>query len=457
MKLVQKWLLLKLCLLLAMPINVWPQALPVANPTLVNRASSGLIQQAMMSRGFAANDPRFLNTIARATPYIATAVAGAAAVTAGAITAPAWATVALGVGIGTVVGYVVNLGLDSLVRWLFRTDKNIDESSAAQAGSSTCAMAAGGFYYLAGALDSAGVLVQIRGCDGEAVARQVFAIKNANTPSLQPGSCIFGVNDVTCGGIVAGKQASGAPQSCPAGTYLNGTQCVGYSYVVNAVAPAVAVAPQTAISHIPASDLDRQLNPAVIAGLANRVWQQTAAQPGYDGIPYPTSNPITPAEAVTWAAANPAAVPTVRDFTSPNPVTTANPTPWAIPANPSVTASSPANATLTAAVANAGTINPASANPLQNLGADPVTPAPTLEPTPTAPMILAPILNMLPSLRTFTVTGHTATCPKPTVSLVGKTITMDAHCTVIDSIKPILQTAMLFAWAAIALFIILAA
>jgi hypothetical protein len=66
-------------------------------------------------------------------------------------------------------------------------------------------------------------------------------------------------------------------------------------------------------------------------------------------------------------------------------------------------------------------------------------------------------LNMLPSLRTFTVTGQTVTCPKPTVTLVGKTIIMDAHCIVIDSIKPILQTAMLFAWAAIALFIILAA
>jgi hypothetical protein len=64
---------------------------------------------------------------------------------------------------------------------------------------------------------------------------------------------------------------------------------------------------------------------------------------------------------------------------------------------------------------------------------------------------------MLPSLRSFNATGQTGTCPKPTVELLGKTILLDAHCTVIDPIKPTMQTVMLFAWAVIALFIILSA
>jgi hypothetical protein len=209
--------------------------------------------------------------------------------------------------------------------------------------------------------------------------------------------------------------------------------------------------PQQAVSALSQADLDKKLNPAVLAALANRAWQQAASQPGYDGLPYPQSNPITSAEVSTWTNANPQYAPSVRDFVSPNPTTTANPQPWALPTNPTATTTTPAT------TPNANTVNPASANPQQNLGSDPATGAPQLEATPTAQQILQPVLNLVPTLRNFSASPHAGTCPKPSFSIVGKSITMEAHCTLIDNNKAVMQAAMAFAWAAIALFIILSA
>jgi hypothetical protein len=453
MKILKKCLLLKLCFLLIYPISAWPQALPVAHPDNVNRAVSGVLQDGMRSRGFAANDPRFGNTLARATPYLAAGAATAAAVVAGTITAPAWASAAIVIGVGAVVNYVVNLALDSLIKWYFRPDGKIDESSDPSSSSVTCALTAGGPYWSSSTFAN-GASKTFIGCDPQAVAREAYSYYVSDKPfsPKEPSFCVFSSSSsYACGIILAQYFPSAAPISCPAGTYSNGTQCLGYSYQITVVPPATAVSLPTAISHIPSTDLDKPLNPAIIAGIANRTWQQTASQPGYDGLPYPASNPITPAEVITWTTANPTYVPTIRDFTAPNPVTTSNPSPWALPVNPIAPVTTPAN------VPNANTTNPASTNPLQNLGPDPATPQPNLEPTPTAPQILAPILSMLPSLRSFNATGQTGTCPKPTFDLVGKTIHMEAHCSVIDSIKPMLQAAMTFAWAAIALFIILSA
>lgn len=85
----------------------------------------------MISRGFAANDPRFGATLSRASNGIAGVAGTAAAVTVGAVTAPGWASIALAAGIGAVVTYAVTLGIDALVNWLFRTDGKIDQSSSA--------------------------------------------------------------------------------------------------------------------------------------------------------------------------------------------------------------------------------------------------------------------------------------------------------------------------------------
>jgi hypothetical protein len=468
MKLFKKLFLMKLCFILALPLNVYPQATFVAQPDNVTRAVSGVLLVASRSAGLLASDPRVINTLVRASYAIAAGAAVAGGVTVGAVTAPAWASVAISLAVYNVIPSIIKLG-GNIVNWLFRSDGKIDVSSDTTTGTSTSTMTLGGFYYRAQYYIKSGASIiysYIYGSDGEAIARQALAnnqqvvnqVFGTSTP-VDPAAKCTGTapNTITCGADTAAvPYQSGAPSNCPPGNYyLQSGVCTLFTFQVAALSPQTAVTPQVAIGAIPASELGKPLNPAIIAGLANSAWQRAASQAGYDGIPYPVSNPITAAQVQDWYNANPAIAPRIGDFTAPNPVTATATVPWALPSNPTATA--PTTTATAATVANVGTINPAAANPITNLGVDPVTPAPTLESTPTAQMILAPILSMLPNLRTFNVASHTATCPKPTVSLVGKTITMDAHCTVIDSIKPTLQTAMLFAWSAIALFIILAA
>jgi len=455
MKLFKTWLVWKLCFLMVFPINTWSQALPVAQPDRVGRAVSGVLQDGMRARGFAANDPRFGNTLARISPQLSGVAGTAAAVTVGAVTAPGWASVALAIGIGAVITYAVNLGLDALAKWLFRSDSKIDESGASIAVPTSTTMTAGGPYWKV-SFHSGNINIDLAGGDGEALARQghfeYLSQSGQNTQNYNAPTCYTSANQVSCGVVYALNQPSGAPSTCVAGTMYKGGACTGYTFTSpTAIPPASAVTVPVATSHIPASDYEKQLNPAIVAGLANSAWQRAASQPGYDGLPYPQSNPITSTEVSNWTNANPQYTPTVRDFVSPNPTTTASPQPWALPSNPTATTTSPAT------TPNANTTNPASANPLQNLGPDPATGAPQLEPTPTAQQILQPILSLLPNLRNFSATSHAGACPKPSFSVVGKSITMDAHCTLIDNNKAVMQAAMAFAWAAIALFIILSA
>jgi hypothetical protein len=453
MKLLKKWLLIKLCLLLAMPFNVWSQAQPVAQPDRVGRSLSGVLQDGMRTRGFAANDPRFGNTLARVSPQFSGVAGTAAAVTVGAVTAPGWGSLALAIGVGAVITYAVNLGIDSLVKWLFRTDGKLDESGDALSIQTSTSMAIGGAYWKV-SFHSGSVNFDLSGGDGEALARQghfEYLSQTGQNTSTAP-NCSVSINQVTCGIIYAMKQASGAPASCPAGSMYKNGACGAYTFVSpSAVPPKTGLTPQQATTDIPAVDLNKKLNPAITAALANKAWQQAASQPGYDGLPYPQSNPITATEVATWTAQNPSYEPTVSDFVAPNPVTTANPQPWALPQNPTATITTPVT------TPNANTTNPAATNPLQNLGADPAIGSPTLEQTPTAQMILQPILDMLPGLKNFSPTMATGTCPRPTLHLFGQTQTFEAHCTILDNNRATIHAAMVLAFTLSALLIILSA
>lgn len=453
MKFLKKWLLLKLCFILLLPHQTLAEALPAPDPSKVSRAVSGVLQDSFRARGFAANDPRFGNTLARISPQISGVAGTAAAVTVGTVTSPGWASVALAIGIGAVITYAVSLGIDSLVKWLFRPDGKIDESGESLPIPVSTAMTIGGAYWRV-SFHSGSINIDLAGGDGEAVARQGYSeyLTQTGQDTNTAPNCSTSAYTVSCGVISATKQPSGAPASCPAGTlYKNGT-CGAYTFIAPPAVPTkTALTPQQAIADIPASDLDNQLNPAIVAALANKAWQQAAAQPGYDGLPYPQSNPITAPEAAPWLNSNPEYAPTVQDFTAPNPQTSSQPNPWALPLNPDSATTTPA------LTPNLNTTNPAANNTLQNLGADPGIGAPQLESIPTAQQILQPVLDLLPELRNFSPTGHEGACPRPSFTMFGNTYMMEAHCILIEDNKAIIQTAMAFAWAAIAVLIILSA
>lgn len=407
----------------------------------MNRALSGVLSEGMEARGFSKADPRLSNTLARISPYLKGIAGGAAVVGTGALTAPAWGTVALAAGIATVVTFAVGLGLDALVKWLFH-DSTIDEHSGALSPAN-----------VPGTFVGNDVWCTNQGGGGCAASAEAMAAQAASNLGQ---SAVSGSYDAS-GGIYTLKTNTGlsiyvnkgkGAVSCPGGHYYKGSQCVPLTFPGDAVR--TGLSPGEAIKGLPESDLNKQLNPTLLAALANRAWQQAAQQPGYDGLPYPQSHPITSTEAARWAQAHPEYWPTVRDFVRPNPVTMGNPNPWALPSNPTAPELTPSPQP------NEGTTNPAKDQPQVNLGPDPAIGAPTLEQIPTAQQIAEPILQLLPELRHFEVQGVTGVCPRPTIDLYGP-IVIEAHCKLIEDNKHILQAAMAFAWAAMALFIVLSA
>ncbi len=423
------------------------QALPVSR---MQNALSGVIQKKAINRGFAANDPRFGATLDLVSGSAAT-VAGttAAAVVAGAVTAPAWATVAIATGVGVVVTTAVSLAIYGVWHWIFSSDPKDTTpitQHTDQAAPSGTALVAGGPYWQTSILG-------IYGGDGMSAIQTAVSINwpSDATSRYEIGTCnttanptktsclITRINSSTgykqtgYAAIGATYYPSGAPGSCQPGFVYRSSSCIP---VPAQVQPDLKLTAQQAIDNIPATELAKPLNPQIISTLSDKLWRDAAAQPGYNGLPYVATDPITSADVDAWRQVNPNSWPTVKDFVDPQPATN---NPWKLPATPTAT-------TQTADTVTSPSTNPAANNPLQNLGPDPGIGSPSLEPTPTAQQILQPLLDLFPDFRSFVVPSHQAACPKPTFSVFGKQITMDSHCTISEEQRSALLAVMTAVW-----------
>ncbi|MEN3110394.1 hypothetical protein ACFONG_10270 [Uliginosibacterium paludis] len=428
------------------------QALPVSRG--VNRAVSGVTQQSMRSRGFAANDPRFYDTLSGMSGVAGSAVgsaAGAGVVVMLGATAPAWATAMLATAAAAAVGYGVTLAIDGLVNWLFHKDTmKVDQYQAANLSYSADGFGVGDIVW--SGWDPAGR--QVYGSDPNALAQELYyAAKRAQGIAQPSKPNCFSANSITyyCGNTSV-SYGLRAEVSCGRGMLAVANVCTSYSYPLESTVQNVPGRTlQQAVAALPESELAKPLNPQIVADLANQLWQQAATQPGYRGLPYQQANPITASEAQTWMDQNPSYWPTVRDFVQPQPTT--DPTSYSLPFNPTAPASQLQQTTNP----NPNAVNPAAEQPQVNLGDDPAIPQPELEPTPTAQQILAPVLNLLPSLRNFMMPTGAGTCPVASFSVWSHSFQIDAHCTVIGQNQQIIQAFMFVAWSVLALLVLLRA
>jgi hypothetical protein len=199
------------------------------------------------------------------------------------------------------------------------------------------------------------------------------------------------------------------------------------------------------------------VNPAVIAGLLNRLWSDAAAQPGYDGLPFPASDPITPAEVKAVQQAAPSAYPRVQDLNHPMCATcyAGHPDvgPVLIPDNGSLPSTSPVFTQNPAINPGTGTA------PQLDLGPNPATPQPALEAAPSAASIIAPLFAMFPSLDGMTINTAGAACPTDSVRVdaLDMTLVMDQHCEFAETWRGAIGAAMLAVWTAAAAVVLLRA
>ena len=429
---------------------------PVSN---MQNTFSGVIQQKLVNNGINANDPRFLQTVAGSSGAIAAGVVAgglSATVTAGAT----WATVAAGLVLGgavALVGVAVTLAVTGAVTWIFTSDGHIQEgvnpaSPNTPAGLAAppviycgdnyvCATSIAGYCggqppHAGGYNGQQGTFIYAMGADGHCHAQFKF-----DTTSTT----------VDLGALADPKKSTANISSCPGINLIaNAGICPASNFPEPSPAPVKTAG--DAVADVPAAEKLKPLNPVIVADMANEMWREAAAAPGYAGIPYDATKPITVADVATYEAANPTTYPTVGDFVSPQTAPAGSPatSPFTLPTSPSpVTTQDPT------ATPSTGT-NP-STQPLENLGPDPGIGAPALETIPTAQQILSPLLNLFPTLKNFAVPNHGATCPKWTVHVFDQDISTQAHCTLMEQARPTASTVMTVVWALVALFIVLAA
>ncbi len=387
-----------------------------ALPSRIGAEVLAVIKAKVGARGFAANDPRFGGTLAAASTAvfeIATAV-----VVAG--TAPAWGSVLATAAIAGAVGY----GIQALANWIFNPDGTVTHTPAS---TPFVPDPNGSWAWLPDGsqgwpIDSTG------GSMGFCTA-------------FYKGDTIHTV--VSSSGFACNITSQFAGQS---GAF----SFIGLAFIRTVADPnyqppgsgsTTPVTQPAAVALQSLSDAEKAepLPNKVIADIADAAFRKAASDPGYSGVPYSMSDPITEADVAAFVQANPSfAVATVGDLAQ------------------TVSASDPIGASGAAPVSGMPT-NPAASAPLVNLGSDPGIGSPSLEATPTGAQILQPLTQLMPDLKNFQVPAHQAVCPKPSFDLFGKTVVMDGQCTLFEGIRGDLYNAMVLAFLLVALFIVLSA
>lgn len=397
-----------------------------ALPSRIGAEVSAVVKTKVASRGFAVNDPRFGATV--------TAVGGAIVQIATGVvitgTAPAWGTVLATVVVAGAVGYAVQ----ALANWMFNPDGTVTHTPPTGP-------------------------IFVPGQGQQWVWNESV---NKGFPLLDDGKQGLGSMEfcqsrfkgdpqwtvLSSSGFACFTKFTGPPWGDP---NAPATRWSIYSLGAVGTKPDPTYQPPGSgdePSTKPASEALQALSPdekakplpaKVIADLANAAFKQAASQPGYAGVPYSMSDPITESDVLAFRAANPSfQTATVGDLAANIPLS--DPL-GQVSSNPST--GSP--------------VNPAASSPLTNLGSDPGIGSPNLESTPTGIQILQPLSGLMPDLRNFQVPAHQALCPKPTFEILGKSIVMDGQCTILEGVRGELYNAMVLVFLLIALFIVLSA
>jgi len=474
-------------LMLSLAFRADAQALP-AFTGLVNKTLGKVIEKTAIRRGFAANDPRMFATFSGASTVAAGIAADVAVAAATAASAPVWLSVAAGLGAAAAVG-----GLAYGIYKVFFDDssseaKFVVRETGGRTPGAPWDPGANPYTYLQPGLtfDADGTATN---STKDRIPQGVFGYFGIYVYCDDPIQCMqlgvqgwinigggtgakfmgcdpetpiggFGAGNVTCHSIRIGTGGNSQPDS----QWINGDSV--FVMVKNPYKPAATYKGKIGniVSQLSTAELERPADASTMATLANDLWQQAASQPGYQGLPYSPTNPVTTADAVAVQQSDPATWPTNADLVSPvapgaGQVVVINPA-YDPVTNPSPGTGTDPN-TSPGGTQNVNVVNTPNVNVVNQVkidwGSDPGVPSLSLEATPTAQSILRPVFNVMPTLRNFVVPAHSSECPKPTFNLFNKAILMDTHCTVLDGVRPTLYAVMAFVWLMLGALIILRA
>jgi hypothetical protein len=83
--------------------------------------------------------------------------------------------------------------------------------------------------------------------------------------------------------------------------------------------------------------------------------------------------------------------------------------------------------------------------------------APTLEQAPAADTILAPLINLIPQISSFTMPTHQSACYAPSFQVMTKTFVMSQPCELIEPHRGLIALVSVLMWSISAFLIIMGA
>ncbi|WP_147297952.1 hypothetical protein [Trinickia dinghuensis] len=415
-------------------------------------AIGGVVAAVAAANGFSPADPRIAETVAAIGEAAAAAAATIAAGAGIAVGAVPWIAVAAVAAGGALLAVPTSLGNGSLQQWQSNSDGSVTVSGAG--GSSPYpALAAPQQYFCVGNNTETG---PGSACGSSvAAACQAFAQKENGTNgytwvvgSSSSGSCSFditlpqGGQETDVQNVTSSGTGAWSGNACSSGIIVNGS-CASYS-----PPPPVTESVMAAAAATPAADDPDVLNAQVLAATVNALWGQAAQGEGYAGLPFPVNAPATAGEASSVEDQLGTSAPTVGSAVSGA-------------GSLSGASSSAPFATSVPSTSNPASSVPVATNPGSgaeiNLGPDPGIGAPGLEATPTAAQILAPILGLLPDLRSWAVPAHTSACPEPSFQLWGETYTFTSQCDLLEQNRDEIHGFFVAAFTVAALLVVLTA
>ncbi|MEX3954722.1 virulence factor TspB C-terminal domain-related protein [Trinickia sp. EG282A] len=461
------------------------QALPVLEASfggVMNEAIGGAVAANLARRGItvAANDAVFQSTM----NFIGTAVndanyASAAVTTVAAIAgAPVWLTTALGLGALAAVGGVAwgiyqftqNNGTGTLPNGQPVPASLSLTPSSTGAGTGTLASPAPvGFYQLynnnscnsftttncptglpttvptnlpyEASVDNYTFVACVSGAD---CAQQLGAILQQKTcgNGAMVTNCVLSYQSQGMQGVIGGQPTETFITRLDYDNYTvdpsTGQQVIGtHSFATTGgggvtpnygyVAPAQPVTGSLSSLPITSSMLSQPLPAALTAQMANQLWQNAAAKPGYVGEPYSSTNPITEAD-VGSASVHPTFGDLVEGLPAPSGSTTVPIAPTGITP---VTNPGTGTGTGTGITSPASSVDPCAIDPSASACA-PLGSAPAAPPIPTSstsvamsPWSVGPADGACPSPKTFEVFGS------------SYSLAFDPLCSLVQSIRPV--------------------
>lgn len=464
------------------------QAFVLAKPFTgkINKAVATTIVKKIESRGFAAYDPVYAATLQSTEAVLNTAVAaGSVAATAAAIgSAPVWLSVALGIGAAYEI-YDWTMGqyefkadpATQKVKLITSGAANTPEFTAPAPGVAPippsllpidysnpgvgnqvnypndlplCATLAATQY----SARLCGPSVQVIQAQADTIIRNYIIELNAANSNRQllsitpnypnPTKLNCTINSYICPQGVNYQYAytyGYSYKTLDNGQTLSTTVTGNYQIFNNPyyIQPGKLTTLNDAAAKLTEPDLASRADPALIAAVANKLWQQAAQQPGYQGAAYNPADVITEEDILSAINTGLFAWPTVSDLLS------------ALSANPQTQPQLDPNAQPVE--------QPSQPSPevTLDLGPDPGIGQPGLENTPTGESIVQSVMGLLPSLSAFTIPQHTSQCEAPAFEFFGNQYSLQVMCDQLENQRALLSTIFSAIWGVASLALILRA